>query len=130
MNQDVQVRRKTIIAIVDDDNSIRTALKSLLRSSGYEVRTYCSALEFLGANAPAETHCLISDIQMPGMSGVQMHEQLLATGFDIPTIFITGHPEAAQRLGADTPNLVAWLPKPFDADKLLDCIKTALLPRH
>ena len=119
----------TIIAIVDDDNAVRTALKSLLRSSGYKVQTYCSALEFL-ASAPAETHCLISDIQMPGMSGVEMHKQLVAMGLCIPTILITGYPEAAAHLAADTPGLVAILPKPCHADRLLSCIETALLQRH
>jgi FixJ family two-component response regulator len=129
MNQYTEMHN-TIIAIVDDDNSIRTALKSLLRSSGYEVRTYCSALEFLDANAPAETHCLISDIQMPGMNGVDMHKQLVAMGLRIPTILITGYPEAAAHLGADTPSLIAILPKPCEAERLLSCIGTALLQRH
>ena len=129
MNQYSEMHN-TIIAIVDDDDSVRTALKSLLRSSGYEVRTYCCALEFLDANASAETHCLISDIQMPGMSGVDMHKQLVAMGFRIPTIFVTAYPELAPPLSADNPSLVASLRKPCDADGLLTCIETALRQRH
>ncbi|WP_166363369.1 response regulator transcription factor [Pseudomonas akapageensis] len=126
MLQDTQLRNTTIIAVVDDDDSIRTALESLLRSSGYTARTYCNALEFLGGNAPAETHCLISDIHMPGMSGIEMHVWLVAKGFHIPTILITGYPEAAPFLGADAPSLITLLSKPCDTDRLLSCIETAL----
>ncbi|MCQ6255682.1 response regulator transcription factor [Pseudomonas sp. Q11] len=123
---DTPLRNTTTIAVVDDDESVRTALEGLLRSSGYKVRTYCSALEFLDTNAPAGTHCLISDIQMPGMSGVQLHEKLDAMGFKIPTIFITAYPH----LGAGTPRLVACLPKPCEADSLLNSIEAALRQRH
>jgi FixJ family two-component response regulator len=130
MKQDTQMRNMTIIVVVDDDDSIRTALESLLRSSGYNVRTYGSALEFLNGNDPADVHCLISDIQMPGMSGVEMHEQLIAKGFHIPTIFITAYLEMAPHLGADTPTLVTCLQKPCDANRLLSCIETALGQRH
>ncbi|MDR6957645.1 FixJ family two-component response regulator [Pseudomonas brassicacearum] len=126
MTQNIQKRTTTTIAVVDDDESVRAALDSLLRSSGYSVRTYRSALEFLGANATAETHCLISDIQMPGMSGIELHERLSAMGLRIPTLFITAYPG----LGADTPGLVACLPKPCEADELLSCIETALRQRH
>ncbi|AXA54106.1 response regulator transcription factor [Pseudomonas thivervalensis] len=124
MTQATLLRNKTTIAVVDDDESVRRALDSLLRSSGYKVRTYCSAIEFLDAEAQADTHCLVSDIQMPGMSGVELHERLGAMGLRIPTIFITAYPD----LGAHTPGLVACLPKPCDADKLLDCIEMALRP--
>lgn len=119
-----------IIAIVDDDDSVRTALESLLRSSGYKVQTYCSALEFLNTNGPAQTHCLISDIQMPGMSGLELHKQLVAMGFHIPTIYITAYPEALPPLGTNTPALIACLPKPCDANKLLNYIETALLQQN
>ncbi|KAB0480993.1 Response regulator receiver domain-containing protein [Pseudomonas reinekei] len=130
MTQNTPMRTATTIAIVDDDDSVRGALESLVRSSGYKTRTYCSALEFLAANASTQTDCLLSDIQMPGMSGVEMLEQLVATGYHIPTIFITAYPGAAPTLSADTPDLVACLPKPCDADKLLNCIEAALLQRH
>jgi len=130
MKQDTQIRNSKIIAIVDDDDSVRTALKSLLRSCGYKVKTYCSALEFLNANAPAQTHCLVSDIQMPGMSGLELHKQLVAMGFHIPTIFITAYPEALPPLSTDTPALIAYLPKPCDANKLLNHIETALLQQN
>ncbi|HEF4761921.1 TPA: response regulator [Pseudomonas putida] len=129
MKQNTPIRTATI-AIVDDDDSVRSALESLLRSGGYKTRIYGSALEFLGANVSAETDCLVSDIQMPGMSGVEMFEQLVAMGFHIPTIFITAYIGAAPALGAHAPELVACLPKPCDADRLLSCIESALLRRH
>jgi FixJ family two-component response regulator len=130
MTQNTPMRTATTIAIVDDDDSVRGALESLVRSSGYKTRTYGSALEFLDANASTETHCLVSDIQMPGMTGVEMLEQLIATGYHIPTILITAYPGAAPAPGAHSPELVACLLKPCDADKLLNCIEAALLQRH
>jgi FixJ family two-component response regulator len=129
MTQTPQLHPATI-AIVDDDDSVRGALESLLRSGGYKTRTYCSAPEFLGADASTNADCLVSDIQMPGMNGVELLEQLIAKGFHIPTIFITAYPEAAPLPGQHSPELVACLPKPFDADRLLSCIETALLQRH
>ncbi|WP_123359810.1 response regulator transcription factor [Pseudomonas frederiksbergensis] len=130
MKQDTQIRNSMIIAIVDDDDSVRTALESLLRSCGYKVQTYCSALEFLNTDGPAQTRCLISDIQMPGMSGFELHKQLVAMGFHIPTIFITAYPEALPPLSTDTPALIAYLPKPCETNKLLNCIETALLQQN
>lgn len=130
MKKDTQMCRTAVIAVVDDDESMRTALENLLKSSGYQARTYCDALEFLNSKDPTETHCLVSDIQMPGMSGVEMHERLVAMGFNIPTIFITAYSEASPRIDADIPGLVAYLPKPFEADRLLNCIEIALRQRR
>ena len=130
MKQDTQIRNSKIIAIVDDDDSVRTALESLLRSSGYKVQTYCSALAFLNTNGPAQAHCLISDIQMPGKSGLELQKQLDAIGIHIPTIFITAYPEALSSLSTDTPALIAYLPKPCETNKLLNYIETALLQQN
>ncbi|WP_342245914.1 response regulator transcription factor [Pseudomonas sp. OTU5201] len=126
MTQQTQAGTTAVIAVVDDDESVRTALEGLLRSSGYQARTYCDALAFLNSAGPADTHCLISDIQMPGMSGVELHERLITMGLRIPTILITAFPEAAPRIGATMPGLIACLPKPFSADQLLECIENAL----
>ncbi|WP_460125748.1 response regulator transcription factor [Pseudomonas sp. S2_C03] len=121
MTQDLQ-----IVAIVDDDDSVRLGLENLLRSIGYKIKTYCSALAFLETNDPAHTQCLISDIQMPGMSGLELHQKLLAMGYHIPTIFITAYPEALPSTISDSPTLIAYLPKPCETTKLLSCIETAL----
>lgn len=116
-----------IVAVVDDDKDVRDALKSLLRSCGYKPQTYSCALDFLNASDLAETQCLISDIQMPGMNGVEMHTRLLTMGFCIPTIFITAHPAAAPHLNAHTPKFIACLTKPFDPEQLFYHIEVALL---
>ncbi|MDF3844006.1 response regulator [Pseudomonas citronellolis] len=118
MTQEPPSRQTAVIAVVDDDDSVRAALQSLLRASGYRVRNYSSALDFLAA-APGEVQCLVSDVQMPGMSGLQLHARLIAMGLRIPVIFITAYPEAV-------PAPLACLPKPFDAERLLACIETAL----
>lgn len=126
MTQDNYIRNTNLISVVDDDESIRVALESLLRSNGYEVRTYADALQFVSSNSPGSTSCLISDIQMPGMSGVQMYEELRARGYQIPVIFITGYPGAPPDLGDAAKDLIAYLPKPFQADKLMACVELAL----
>lgn len=123
---DTSMRDKATIAVVDDDESVRTALNSLLRSSGYEVRTYCGAMEFLDSKAPAQTRCLVCDIQMPGMSGIELHRHLVERGWRIPTLFITAYPQ----LAANVPGLVACLPKPCDGNNLLACIDVALRQSH
>ncbi|MGY2340182.1 response regulator transcription factor [Pseudomonas sp. SDO5532_S415] len=120
---------KAMIAVVDNDESVRMALDSLLRSSGYTVRTYAGAHEFLFSDGPGVTSCLISDIQMPEMDGIRMYEELAATGIHIPVIFITGNPDAQRPPGIGTQEPIAFLPKPFATDKLLASIETAL-KRH
>jgi len=115
-----------IIAIVDNDESVLIALDSLLRSSGYTVQAYPSAQAFLESSGPLSTACLISDIQMPGMCGVQMYEQLSAQGIHIPAIFITGNHLAPLQLSANARPPVGYFPKPFKADHLIACIELAL----
>ncbi|MCF4996839.1 response regulator [Pseudomonas syringae] len=126
MNQPIQTRHTVVTSIVDDDDSVRSAIKSLLRSSGYKVQTYCSASEFLETNGARQTDCLISDIQMPGMNGLELHKQLVRMGIHLPTLFITAYPEAFPPMLTDSPALMAYLPKPCDPDRLLNFVKTAL----
>lgn len=126
MMQEAYTRSRAVIAVVDDDESVRTAVESLLRASGYQVRTYAEAAAFLQSDGPRTTHCLVSDIQMPGMCGLQMHEALIARGFHIPIIFITGYPGELPAPGAGARELIACLPKPFQADQLLGFIELAL----
>ncbi|MCY1214402.1 Transcriptional regulatory protein TdiR [compost metagenome] len=127
--QDTHARNTTIISVVDDEESVRTALESLLRSNGHEVQTYSNALDFLQSSGPFVTHCLISDIQMPGMSGVEMCQVLVARGIRLPVILITGHPEARQPADTNALNLVAVLSKPFRSAELLACMESALQKR-
>jgi Response regulator len=121
------MRNKAVIAIVDDDESLRTALEGLLRATGYLARPYGGAREFLDSGGPQQANCLISDIQMPGMCGVELYETLRARGLDIPVIFMTAYPGEKPRISADMPGVIACLPKPFEAEQLLACIETALL---
>jgi FixJ family two-component response regulator len=122
------MRNKAMIAVVDNDESVRMALDSLLRSSGYTVRTYGGAHEFLFSDGPRMTSCLISDIQMPEMDGIRMYEELSAMGIHIPVIFITGNSDAQRPLRASAGALepIALLPKPFPTDVLIAFIEVAL----
>ncbi|MDP9780238.1 response regulator transcription factor [Pseudomonas fluorescens] len=115
-----------IISIIDDDESVRIALDGLLRSHGYRVRTYPGALDFLSSCELENTTCLISDIQMPGMTGIQMCDRLSTLGIHIPIIFITGYPGVPPRVSAGTPQPVAFFPKPFDCAELIACIESVL----
>ncbi len=116
----------TLIAVVDDDESLREALDGLLRAMGYRARTFASGSDFLASDTPAQVRCLISDIQMPGMCGVELLTQLQARGFEIPVIFISAHPGQRSRITPGMAGVVTCLPKPFEAQHLLDCIESAL----
>ncbi len=117
----------TLIAVVDDDESLRDALDGLLRATGYRARTFASGSDFLASDGPDQAGCLISDIQMPGMCGVELLTQLHARGFDIPVIFISAHPGQRSRITPGMAGVVTCLPKPFETQQLLDSIESALL---
>ena len=114
------------ISIIDDDPIVREAIADLVQSLGYEAATFESAEQFLASGAVAETSCLITDLQMPGQSGLELQKQLLAEGHRTPVIFVTAFPEEKFRNRAMTAGAVAFLSKPFRDDTLIDCVKTAL----
>ena len=118
------------ISVVDDDELILIALDSLLRSYGYTVKTYASAYAFLQSSGPEQTDCLISDIQMPGMCGVQMYEALAARNTHIPTLFITGKPGLPPAFSARVRKPEGYFSKPFHTDALVACIENALKKRR
>ena len=115
-----------MVAVVDDDESFRTALQRLLRSAGFRVRSFASAEDFLKSGQPHETGCLVADIRMPGMSGLDLQAKLNADHCPIPTIFISAHGDEKMRLLAMRGGAVTFLAKPFDDAVLLETVRTAL----
>lgn len=115
-----------LVAVVDDDDSMRSALLGLLKVLGLEARAFASGEEFLKSGQQHETACLITDIRMPGMSGLELQAKLNAERCRIPTIFITAHGDAKMRMEALRAGAVEFLAKPFDDEALLTSVRAAL----
>ena len=118
--------QESMIAIVDDDEAVRDATKTLMRSLGYNVYTFGSADEFLKSEQVHDTSCLITDLHMPGLSGIDLQERLIARGHRIPIIFITGYSDENVRIRAMKAGAVAFLTKPVNHNHLLDHLEMAL----
>ncbi|MFT5702624.1 MAG: FixJ family two-component response regulator [Desulforhopalus sp.] len=114
------------IFVVDDDTSVRTALKRLIRSLGFTVETFDSAQAFLEQEAYDGPACLILDIRMPGTSGIELQEKLAEAGVQIPIIFITGHGNIQMSVNAMKAGALDFIEKPFEDQKLIDAIHTAI----
>ena len=121
MSQDPQ-----LISIIDDDGSVRTATYNLVRSLGYIVHTFESAGDFLRSPHLNDTSCVITDVQMPAMSGLELHAHLLAEGYRLPFIFITAFSAENARAQALKAGARCFLTKPFAAEALIDCLEIAL----
>jgi FixJ family two-component response regulator len=123
-----------LISIVDDDALARDGIGTLVESLGYNVITFTSAEHFLQSDVIAETTCLITDLQMPGLSGLQLQEALKSQGCQTPVILITAYPNEQQRKRALDNGAVGFLGKPFDEGSLISCmtagIKLALVPQN
>jgi FixJ family two-component response regulator len=117
------------ISIVDDDESVRDAMAGLMKSHGYHVQTFDSGASFLSSDHRGRTDCLIADVQMPGMTGFELHSELVAAGDPIPTILITAHPDDRARARAMKAGVLCYLAKPFSETDLLGCIRTAIKQR-
>jgi FixJ family two-component response regulator len=115
-----------MVAIVDDDDLVRTALQGLLKSAGLAAQAFASAEEFLRSGDQQDTGCLITDIRMPGMSGLELQAQLNADHCRIPTIFITAHGDAKMRMQAMRAGAVEFLAKPFNDEALLESVRAAM----
>ena len=115
-----------LVAIVDDDDLMRGAVQGLMKEAGLEARAFASAEDFLNSAVLRHIACLIADIRMPGMSGLELQDTLNAKGCRIPTIFITAHGDAKMRLQAMRAGAVEFLAKPFDDEALLDTVRAAL----
>ena len=118
--------KTNLVAIVDDDDSMRSALQGLLKAVGLPARAFASAEEFLESGQQHQTSCLIADIRMPGMSGLELQAKLNAERCRIPIIFITAHGDAKMRMQALRAGAVEFLSKPFDEEVLLESVRAAL----
>ena len=118
--------RSQFVAIVDDDRSIQCALNDLLESAGLSARCFGSAEEFLESDERNQTACLVTDIRMPGLSGLELQAKLKAEGSRIPMIFITAHSDAKMKMQAMQAGAVEFLSKPFDDEVLLEKVRAAL----
>ena len=115
-----------MVAVVEDDESYRLAMQRLLKSAGFSVQTFTSAENFLDSGWQRETGCVIADIRMPGMSGLDLQARLNADHCPIPIIFVTAHGDEKMRLQAMRGGAVKFLAKPFDAAILLEGVRAAL----
>ena len=115
-----------VIAVVDDDGSVRAATCNLVRSLGYIVHAFASAEEFLQSPHLNETSCVIADVQMPAMSGLELQSYLISKGYGLPFIFITAFSVETARVSAMKAGAVAFLIKPFAGEALIDCLDAAL----
>jgi FixJ family two-component response regulator len=115
-----------IVFVVDDDDSVRRALARRLRVAGFTVEAFASAQEFLGQKLVQTTSCVVTDVRMPGMSGLDLQSSLLARGWDVPIVFITGHGDVATSVQAMRAGAVHFLPKPFTDVQILSAVHEAL----
>jgi FixJ family two-component response regulator len=121
------IQRKTnMVAIVDDDDLMRSAVEGLLKSAGLPSRAFASAEEFLNSGQQRQVGCLVADIRMPGMTGLELQARLNAEHCRIPTIFITAHGDEKMRMQALRAGAVEFLAKPFDDEALLESVRAAL----
>jgi FixJ family two-component response regulator len=116
----------TLISIIDDDDGFRETMTCLMRSMGFRVASFRSAIDFLASPNFRDTPCLIADVQMPGMSGVELHRRLRELSCSVPTILVTAYPDDSVRARALADGVICYLSKPFDDDALLRCISSAL----
>jgi FixJ family two-component response regulator len=115
-----------MVSIVDDDHSVRDGLVDLVKSMGFEAETFERGEHFLQSKDVDRTNCLITDMRMDGMSGLELHEHLVESGRRIPTIVITAFPKDRDRQRALRSGVLCYLAKPFDEQQLIDCITSVL----
>jgi FixJ family two-component response regulator len=120
------VPKRPLVAIVDDDKSIRDTTKDLLESAGLAAVTYASASLLLKSRRMKSISCLVADMRMPEMTGLELHQHLVGSNHAIPTILMTAYPDERVRAQAIKSNVVCYLAKPFAADELLACIRCAI----
>ena len=124
------VLKAPLIAIIDDDKSMRDTTRDLLESAGFSAATFASAARLLKSQRLHRVSCLIADMRMPKMTGLELHQHLAASKRPIPTILMTAYPDERVRAQAMKANVVCYLAKPFEAEELLNCVHRAIHARE
>jgi FixJ family two-component response regulator len=118
--------KTSLVSVVEDDRYFRESMRRLMKSLGYRVEVFSSAADFLASPRRVETSCLVCDVQMPAMSGIELHRSLIETGSAIPTILVTAYPNDIDRARALNDGVVCYLSKPIDEKLLIRCLRGAL----
>jgi FixJ family two-component response regulator len=118
--------KKLLVSVVEDDQFFRDSMRRLMRSMGYSVESFPSAAEFLASPSLAETNCLIADVHMPVMTGIELYQRLVDAKRSIPTILVTAYPNDADRARAMNDGIICYLRKPVDETYLKRCLHAAL----
>ncbi|HSV25293.1 MAG TPA: response regulator [Xanthobacteraceae bacterium] len=118
--------KNQLVLVIDDDRFFRESMARLMRSFGYTVEAFASAADFLVSPRLVETACLIADVHMPGMTGIELHRHLIDLGHAIPTILVTAYPNDVDRARALNEGVVCYLRKPVDEQDLIRCLRAAL----
>ena len=118
--------KRRLISVVEDDEPFRESMRKLMTALGYTAEAFPSAADFLASPLLAATACLVTDVQMPGMTGVELHRHLVDAGYAIPTILVTAYPDEVVRKRALKDGVVCYLGKPVDDDHLERCLRSAL----
>ena len=116
----------SLVSVVEDDQFFRESMRRLMRSLGYDVAAFPSAADFLASPRLAETACLIADVHMPAMTGLELYEHLIEAGYAIPTILVTAYPDDFDHARAMNVGVVCYLSKPFNERHLIRCLRAAL----
>jgi len=117
---------KQLISVVDDDRFFRDSMRRLMRSLGYSSEAFASAADFLSSPCLAETACLIADVNMPAMTGIELYRRLVESKHAIPTILVTAYPNDDDRVRAENDGVLCYLRKPVDEQELTDCVREVM----
>jgi FixJ family two-component response regulator len=118
--------KASLVSLVEDDRYFRDSMRRLMRSLGYNVEAFSSPADFLASPRLNETTCLVADVNMPAMTGVELHRHLIEAGYAIPTILVTAYPDDVDRARALNDGVVCYLRKPVDEQHLIRCLRAAL----
>jgi FixJ family two-component response regulator len=118
--------KASLVSVVEDDQYFRESMRRLMRSLGYNVEAFSSAADFLASPRLIETTCLIADVHMPAMTGVELYRHLIEAGYTIPTILVTAYPDDVDRARVLNDGVVCYLRKPFDQQHLIRCLYATL----